>query len=442
LPAGVTWLNPPPDDTIVPAGTEKFIIFARERVAGGGQWDYIATAWEYIPNRSEQPITCRVRFERSSWSPDLLFWDEPSDCPEFVRFQVNCAEGPHGYTVNLYEIDYRTWDVVTRLQAPQIIGLGVSAERVFLGVGDSSRASTRLWVLNRSTGVIEPPARPFHKLDDFGELWLIKYDDADKHEFAVFSPHANKAVREFTLRGFDHSFENERALSPDAKRLAVYRDIDFPSAGIWNSAPEPIRGEWTLWNLETEQRRSFTVTTFAAQGSGVAIVRAHFDYWFEKDGRFRCTSATSDAAALAALPEEKPPEELLEVVTVDALTGETSREPLTPENIAHGRRYARMPKYVPAYLGLGSQEPIDEHDVAHAFLKHCRVNYKVPTEWLATNVGFSDDGQRFLLKMDKGDEAEDFFFGDLVKQNVRRIEALSEALRDANDMSIRCVTAR
>jgi len=92
--------------------TGKFVIFTREQV--GTNWDFIAGAWECVPSRPETPLTKRIEFCHSSWNADALLntlvRDESDGMhPRFVRVQVD--SGDRDFSVNLYDINYRTWEV-------------------------------------------------------------------------------------------------------------------------------------------------------------------------------------------------------------------------------------------------------------------------------------------------------------------------------------------
>src|SRR4030095_14675450 len=121
-------------------GVGKFVIFTREQV--GKQWDAIAGAWECIPSSPETPITKRVEFCHSSWNCDsllnsLVVDDSDGMYPRFVRLQVDSDDWR--YSVNVYDINYRTWDVRCLWQGRQFLAFGVMKNSIFCDTSDGWR---------------------------------------------------------------------------------------------------------------------------------------------------------------------------------------------------------------------------------------------------------------------------------------------------------------
>ena len=118
-------------------GTGKFVIFTREQV--GENWDFIAGAWECIPSRPEIPPTKRVEFCHSSWNADALLdalavAGSRGMRPRFVRLQVDSSYGY--YTVNLYDINYRTWEVRCLWQGRRLSAFGLIGDSIFCNSSD------------------------------------------------------------------------------------------------------------------------------------------------------------------------------------------------------------------------------------------------------------------------------------------------------------------
>ena len=70
-PPLLTVMRPTPDDKTSKA-TEKVILLSREKVGSPDVWDFLACAWEFLPDNPTNPITKRVTFAHSSWNPDFL----------------------------------------------------------------------------------------------------------------------------------------------------------------------------------------------------------------------------------------------------------------------------------------------------------------------------------------------------------------------------------
>src|SRR6185312_8664030 len=119
---------PPSAAEQTPTGTGKFVIFTREETDKTNEWDFIAGAWECIPSRPNVPVTKRIEFCHSAREAqpllDCLVRDDSEDlCPRFVQLQVDPA--------NLYDINYRTWDVRCVWQGDRLSAFGVIKNSAF-----------------------------------------------------------------------------------------------------------------------------------------------------------------------------------------------------------------------------------------------------------------------------------------------------------------------
>ena len=113
-----------------PSGTLLFAIFPRE----GNDWDEMtATAWEFAPDRAEQPLVRRCVFLKSHWSARPT----SSNSPDLIRLQVN--DGPRPYSVRLYHIDYATWKVRTLYSGRQVGGIGRAGNHAYLFTSEGPR---------------------------------------------------------------------------------------------------------------------------------------------------------------------------------------------------------------------------------------------------------------------------------------------------------------
>src|SRR6186713_2257589 len=106
--APLSRIFPPSAAEQTPSGIGKFVIFTREATDKPNEWDFIAGAWECIPSRPEVPVTKRVEFGHSAGNAepllDCLVRNDSEDLfPRFVTLHVGAF--------NLYDINYRTWDV-------------------------------------------------------------------------------------------------------------------------------------------------------------------------------------------------------------------------------------------------------------------------------------------------------------------------------------------
>jgi hypothetical protein len=161
---------PPTAAEQVPSGVGKFVIFTREPTGRTNEWDFVAGAWECIPSRPNVPVTKRVEFCHSSWNPealvDTLVRDNSAGrFPRFVRLQVDA--GDFGSTVNLYDINYRTWDVRCIWQGDQLSAFGVLKNSVFY------KNSHDWFRIDVASGNISKDV-PVIPLDVDGALWLVR----------------------------------------------------------------------------------------------------------------------------------------------------------------------------------------------------------------------------------------------------------------------------
>ncbi len=128
-------------------GTGKFVIFTRQRV--GKDLPSMAQAWECIPSRPEVPITKRVEFCYSGWNPTMLLDFLPDAkswgmYPRYVRLQVDSRDKM--YSVNLYDADYRTWNVRCIWQGGILNAFGVFRGSIFCHWRESNK-----WLMIDST---------------------------------------------------------------------------------------------------------------------------------------------------------------------------------------------------------------------------------------------------------------------------------------------------
>ena len=202
-------------DDISEPGTEKFVVFGREGEK--------ACAWEYQRCGESDGLVKRCEFAPSQWSAWRLLGGK---APAFIRHMVPRKGGRPGHRVNLYRIDYSTWEVKTVLSSRQINGLGCSDTLVYV------KTDRGLRLVDRKTGGVEIPARQFERLHLIGDHWIVRYEDSEAGQVHLFSPARNRCVKEFRLpefasrkRFFRGPHHKVTALSPDHAHLAWVKPV-------------------------------------------------------------------------------------------------------------------------------------------------------------------------------------------------------------------------
>ena len=441
LPPAVAWTNPPSPDERTSPGTEKFVVFVRE--PRPGDWNFMATVWEYVPSRPDEPMMCRVHLEPSHWSPDMLVWRQANTSPDLITLQVPYESAPFGYRMNLYGVNYRSWEVATFLRADSIGAEGTMRDRAYLSVRELQTGRRTLQVLDRSTGRLETSPKYFERVLGIGGTWIVRFEGAPHGSFALFDPESNATIREFLLSDYPQSpFVEVRqsGLTPNCRYWAVFDDVDWPNSVVWeNPTPTPMTGRYLIYDTESGEPTIVPVRLIGSLGSGKAIVRTGLEWWFASDGTFRCLTATAEAGELASLLDNRPWTDFFDILTVDPVSGSTSRGPYSASDVPSAPTSPEAPSYAPEYLTLDMKRPL-KSDVAEAFLKFKGLEFEFEQNvWSGTKAAFSVDGKRFFAKMTKGPEDRDFFYGDLDTKELRRAKAPSEALAKANDLEIHCV---
>jgi hypothetical protein len=378
-------------------GTGKFIIFTREQV--GKDWDFIAGAWECIPSQPEKPVTKRAELCHSSWNAepllDVLACDDSAGMhPRFARLQVDAGE--HFYTVNLYDINYRTWEVRCLWQGSRLAAFGVLDGSIFCHNMDN-------WmVLNASTGGISKEI-PFTPQATDGGFWLVRkpgetggcwsYDRTKRQFVARFG-----AIEE-PAEGFSRA-----KLSTDGKSRAW----------VLAAMPEDWRGGLIAGSFILQRDGQPTdivvpIEMQASLGSGLPVIPHGIRLAFLPVGKveFRAWKGVNET-------EDR-------TWTIDIATGKVSvgtaphlRESEDEHAVLSGvpvPEYLRQDVKEFAYFGRGGLAP--------AFLKHLGILRKAPAYGdCAADV--SRDGRHILFRAKEGPLAGVFIYGDLVtKQTVR-----------------------
>lgn len=443
LPPAVTWTNPPSAEERTSPGTEKFVAFVRE--PRPGDWNFMATVWEYIPSRPDQPMICRVHFEPSHWSPQLLGRSYAEMGSDLVRLQVH-GDDPAGETRNnLYGLNYRTWEVVTHLRAWSLGPVGTTRDRAFISVTEfvGTRDHT-LYILDRASGRLDIAPKHFERIQAFPGVWVIQFTGAPHGSFALFDPENNAVIREFNLPDYPQprfDFPSYPAWSADQRYVAVYEDVTMPDKLPDSLVSIPMTGRYLIYDIEGGRRHIVPVRLFAYENSNYPAVFTGLDSWFTSAGEFRCLSASKEGEKLASLPVDRPAMEFFDILTVDPASGSASRMAHGAGEVPSPRPFSTAARLVPDYLAIEKTDgSVLKVDVIRAFLKLKGLRIEMDRHaWSLTEVGFSADDKRFFAKMTVGPESRDFFYGDLETKEFRRVKAPSEALAEAIDLEIECV---
>ncbi len=379
------------------AGVGKFVIFTREQV--GKDWDFIAGAWECIPSRPDTPITKRVEFCHSSWNcapllDGLVADDSNGMHPRFATLQVD--RGDRDYAVNLYDIDYRTWDVRCIWQGSRLSAFGVMADSIFYRSAD-------VWLLlNAATGKLSSKT-PFVPLETDGGFWLVRkpgeaegcwsYDRKKQQYIAHFGHVDPPAV------GLSRS-----KLSPDGRNRAW---VLASMPGGWQGGA--LTGRLILQREGEKEDISVPIEMQAFAGSGIAVIPKDIQLTFSPEGMLRFRAWRGDHEA-----EDR-------IWSIDVATGKLSlgvaphSQPAKDTDAVLGG--VPVPDYLREYVrGL---EHFGRDGLAPAFLLHSGILKERP-EYPDCTAGVSRDGRHVLYNAKKGPLAGVYLYGDLLtKQTVR-----------------------
>lgn len=379
------------------AGVGKFVIFTREQLGTGR--DYVAGAWECIPSRAETPLTKRVEFCSSSWNADALLNGSVSDesigmHPRFVRLQVDGGDGD--LAVNLYDINYRTWEVRLLRQDRRLIGFGSIGNSIFC------RSSNSWLLLDAASGEIDARV-PFVPVGTDGNYWLVRkpgetdgawsYNVITRQFIAHFGP---VAIPEM---GYTRS-----VLSPDGNSRAW---VVFPMPRGWRGGA--LEGELVLQRQGGGGDISVPIEMEARPGSGRPVLPRDIDLSFTPDGqvRFRARKGRMD-------PDDQ-------VWSIDVASGDVSSR-VEPHRPSSGRSAAilngvQVPDYLQKYVS--EFRLTGRSDLAVAFLLHLGMLEDRP-EFSDYTAGVSRDGRHVLFAAKKGPLSGYYVYGNiLTKETVR-----------------------
>ena len=390
---------------------EKFVVFGRE-----GDKE---CAWEYLPAGESEGLVKRCEFAPSPWSPWRLLGGK---VPAFIRHQVPHESGL-GHSVNLYRIDYSTWKVTTVLSSRQLSGLGCSDDVVYV------KTDRGLRLVERKTGKVETPARPFERLHLIGDLWIVRYENSEAGQVRLFDPTRYRILKEFRLpefaskkRFFRGPHQKVMALSPDHTLLAWVKPVAWDRAPKWGEPPRAAKTSLLLMDLETGKSRDLPFLIHVSPGAGIPHIYHGLDVWFTKDGDLKYYTAAREGAELKLGDDGDILEGEFEIVTVKHRSPVGFRKPVEAAVV----RQHFAPKrtfFVPPWLK--PDNPIKRRtDLLAEFLEHRGVAQAIRIKkgdrfrYNRYAVAWSPDSRRFLgaFPVQKGRRI--WCFGDLEKDRL------------------------
>lgn len=389
---------PPTSTEQTPTGTGKFVIFTREATDKTNEWDFIAGAWECIPSRPHIPITKRIEFGHSAGNAepllDCLVRDNCEDLfPQFVTLHVGAF--------NLYDINYRTWDVRCLRQGKSHLStFGVMKNFIFCrDLGDSDD-----WFLLDTTSGNTIKEVPFIPLDVDGPFWLVR-KTAEKSGAWSYHVAKEEFIGHFNTVDESQFLHSQSSLSADGRNRAW---ILIPKPDTWHEGP--IAGTFLLQRHGNAEdiRVPVVMMTKPIRGSGRLMpVGTHLS--FTKD-------ETIEFSARRQIKGRKERIWAIEIVSGKATESERPYVEAKPDDFAVFDGVP-APEYLRKYLkdlwhfGRGGLAP--------AFLMHLGILKKQP-EFPACTAGVSRDGRHIFYKAKEGPLADVFIYGDLqTKQTVR-----------------------
>ena len=391
---------PPVPKEQTPSGTGKFVIFTREDTGKTNEWDFIAGVWECIPSKPEIPITKRIEFCHSSWNADALLNVLARDNrdglhPRFVRLQVDANE--RYYRVNLYDINYRTWETRCIWQGERLIGFGVLMNFVYCD-GDQE------WFrLDATTGKLIKDL-PFIPLDVDGEFWLVR-KPGEKSGCWSYDRRTEKFIGQFGSVDEPWPGDTRSLLSADGKNRAWIL-VPLPK-DAWDGGV--VDGMFLLQRDGHTEDIRVPVKLKAVAGFGRPIIPIGTDLRFTHEGKVE----------FSAQQTTQENEERAWAIEIASGNITESMRPNTPSKNDAVLLFDGSP--APDYLRTYLKDlwHFGRTGLAPAFLMHLGILKKQP-EYPDCTAGVSRDGRHILYKAKEGLLADVFIYGDLqTKQIVR-----------------------
>ena len=398
------------DITLHPAESDKnaYIIFIRGDVSSD---TLPATAgWVYDP--VSKAFVKKHDFEKSSWAPNLLLWEEPAKAPCYVRHQVPAAIGSaYGYTVTLYKMDYTTGNAIIVAHSDQIIGLGANPQLVYLSTDKGH------WILDRQTDRIDTMEK-FNLISMVNDLWVINHDKNDSA--FLFSTQENRVIANIYSQMLFTS--NDRYVISNGHRfMAQYKAV---MGGIHYGQTVLVQSEIILFNFEKDSAYAFPMAVYCSGGSGVPIIYRTLEVNFSGDSCLHYISAINENDSVDRTLSDSALLRRCELISVNLQTGAVTKQP-APET----RSPPFTLQYVPPYLESLRGKILSNEQLIQAFLGNCGF-----PEEISYDVGISPDGKRFLGRFYTisvaGDYVYEFIYGDMENKWAQRLLNPPEALID------------
>lgn len=388
---------PPPEAERLKAGVGRFIIFTREQL--GSDWDFIAGAWECIPSHPDMPLTKRVEFCHSAWNAenllDVLAADDSEGMhPRFVRLQVD--EGPGRYKVNLYDINYHSWEVQCIWQGKRLKAFGALDNSIFC------ESDEGWFILDAVSGKISKDV-PFVPISTDDDYWLVRKPGETDGCWSY-----DRKKRQFITH-----FGKVEAPEVGVSRSKLSTD---GTSRAWVLAPKPdnwrggkIAGKLILQRGVGSEDISVPIEMQAVRGSGIPVIPSGIELKFLPEGKVRFCASDGD---------EKSP---LRVWSIDIATGNVSQrvEPRSPSPADADGLFDGVP--VPDYLQkyVKGFDHFGRRGLAPAFLLYKGILKEQP-EYPDCIAGVSRDGRHILYRACKGELSGEYIYGDLKNQKIVR----------------------
>ena len=386
-------------------GTGKFVIFTREQV--GKQWDFIAGAWECIPTLPNRPITKRVEFCHSSWNatPLLSFlsrYHSDGLYPRFIRLQVDSELGR--YDVNLYDIDFRTWEVDCLSQGRQVSAFGVIGDSIYC-------KTTGKWiVIDKTSGEISEEV-PFTPIEAKGDFWMVT-KPGDENCWS-YDRKDLKYIGSFRRVKRPRSGYSESIVSNDGKKRALL--LASPPYN-WNGGK--LTGQLILQRDGILEDISHPVEFFARAGSGIAVIPTGTTLKFSDEGNLLFRARQGENVSKDR------------VWSINSETAKVTSS-VTPHVLRLSKERTHLDGVlVPEYLrdSFGDFDHFGRSGLAPAFLLHLGILEDKPNHSDCI-AGVSPDGRHIFYKARKGPLADVFIYGDLLTKQVVRWKSPAKLLQ-------------
>jgi hypothetical protein len=393
----VSKIFPPPAVEQSKTGTGKFIIFTREPV--GKDWDFVAGAWECIPSRPEIPVTKRAEFCHSSWNCDqllnvLVLDDSYGMHARFARLQVDT--GDREYAVNLYDINYRTWEIRCIWQGSRLSPFGVMGDSILC-------RSTDGWLLiNADSGKLSKEIS-FTPLETDGGYWLVRRT-GEADGCWSYNPMTKEYVAHFRSISEPALGFSQAVLSADGRSRACVL-ASMPTD--WQGGT--LAGSLILQRNGDKEDISIPIEMQAIAGSGRPVIPRGVQLRFSQEGQIQFRAAQRNKEA-----EDR-------VWSIDIKTGVVSTGVAPHSQSSENARAFLNRVPVPDYLrqDVKGLEHFGGSGLAPAFLMHLGILRERP-EYPDCTAGVSRDGRHVLYRAKKGSLAGLYIYGDLLtKQTVR-----------------------